>query len=117
MTTPRIFKAFLLVLSLLAPVSWAHGNHIAQLKRPAFGCADKADLENITRLVSELPKGAFRTGAVRAYGNAHCIQLSQGFVSIDLWDGAYACVHQSRHFCVWVPRELIELSIVDDGVF
>jgi hypothetical protein len=113
---PRKFNTFLLVLSLLAPVSWAHANHIVQLKRPAFGCADKADSENLTRLVSELPKGAFRTEAVLTYGNAHCIQLSRGSVTIDLWDGAYACVHRSRHFCVWVPRELIELSIVDDGV-
>ena len=114
---PRIFNIFLLVLALLAPVSWAHANQIVLLKRPAFGCADKADWENLTRLVTELPKGTFRTGAVRAYGHAHCIQLSRGGVSIDLWDGAYACVHQSRYLCLWVPRELIEVSILDDGVF
>ena len=80
---PRIFNTFLLVLSLLAPVSRAHANNIVQLKRPAFGCADKADLENLTRLVRELPKGTFRTEAVLAYGKpAHrkCCRLPRTLV-------------------------------------
>ena len=62
MTMPRIFNIFLLVLALMAPVSWAHANQIVLLKRAAFGCADKADWKNLTRLVTELPKGTFRPG-------------------------------------------------------
>ncbi len=112
----RVCNAFLLALTLLAPISSAHANN-TQLKRLAFGCADKADFENLTRLANELPKGSFRTEAVLAYRKAHCIALARGRVTIDLWDGAYACVHRSPHSCVWVRRELVEKSLLDDGVF
>ena len=117
MTMPRIFNAVLLVLSLLVPTSFAHANRIVQLKQFAFGCAEKADSENLTRLMKELPEGTFRTEAVLAYGNAHCVQLSRGRVRIYWWDGAYACVYRSPHSCLWIQRELIEMSpILDDGV-
>jgi hypothetical protein len=117
MTMPRLLRACLLVVALLAPALWAQANPITKLKRPTLGCAKKADLENLARLMNELPKGRFRTEALRAYGQAHCVRLLRGSVSVDLWEKVYVCVHRPPHICVWVERALIEETVLDDGVF
>jgi hypothetical protein len=107
----------LFVLSLLALAAPAHANSYVRLKEPVFGCAEKADMEKLTHLIKDLPSGSFKNEAVRAYADAHCIELTPGTFRIDRGDRTFVCLHRTPFPCLWVPSELTGAPLFDDGVF
>jgi hypothetical protein len=113
------FSSLLLILALQPGLPPTPVNFIPEMKRPFFGCAEKADLEHLVYLMTGLPQGAGRRDDVLSYGRAHCIPIPRGFVSIERSEGDFSCIrpHSSRGRCLWVPRGLIGDSTLDDGVF
>jgi hypothetical protein len=112
------FNSLLLIFMLQANQPFTRVNSVPEMKHPFFGCAEKADLEYLIDLMTRLPRGAGRGDAL-AYGRAHCIQIPKEVVTVERWEGNLACIRgrSSRRVCVWVPRELIGSSPIDDGVF
>jgi hypothetical protein len=117
----KIFSTAIAILALatatLAPPATAHANRLIELKHAFLGCAAKADAEQLERLLRAASKANGGAEAVIAYGNAHCLELRQGTVDVEHWDKAYVCVRRAPESCLWVPRALIGLSLIDDGVF
>jgi hypothetical protein len=117
----KIFSTAIAILALamatLAPPTMAYANRLIELKRAFLGCADKADAEQLERLLRAASKADGTAEAVTAYGHAHCTELPQGIVEVERWDKAYVCVRRAPESCLWVPRALIGLSLIDDGVF
>lgn len=69
------------------------------------------------RLLRAASKADVGAEAVTAYGDAHCIELRKGIVDVEHWEKAYVCVRHAPESCLCVPRALIGLSLIDDGVF
>src|SRR5580704_335092 len=117
----KIYSTGIAILALatatLAPPSAAYANSLIELKHAFMGCAVKADAEQLERLLRAASKTNGGAETVVAYGNAHCLELRHGIVDIEHWDKAYVCVRHVPGSCLWVPRALIGLSLIDDGVF
>jgi hypothetical protein len=112
-------SSLLLILALQANAPLMRANFLPVLKQPFFGCAEKADLEHLMHLMTRLPPVAEQRADALGYGRAHCIQIPKGIVSIERSEGDFSCVRSraSQRICLWVPRELIGNSRLDDGVF
>jgi hypothetical protein len=117
----KILRIGIAILALgmatLALPSAARANNLIELKHAFFGCAVKADAEQLERLLRAASKANGGAEAVVAYGKAHCLELRRGIVDVERWEAAYVCVHRPPGTCLWMPRALIGLSLVDDGVF
>jgi hypothetical protein len=113
------FSSLLLIFALQANAPLIRANFLPEMKQPFFGCAEKADLEHLIRLMTRLPPGADPRADALSYGRARCTQIPRGIVSIERSEGDFSCVRSraSQRMCLWVPRELIGNSKLDDGVF
>jgi hypothetical protein len=117
MTLPRIVKASLLLLLVVASVSPAQANALVWLKRPSFACASRRDAELLRSMASQSLKDSAQKDALLNYAKAHCIWLGRGTFSEAGEDGSFACLGRATHACVWVPSELLQTTAADDGVF
>jgi hypothetical protein len=113
------FSGMLLIFALQANPPLLRVNFFFEMKQPFFACAEKADLETIISLMTRWPQGTSQREEALGYGRAHCLQIPRGIVSIERWEGDFSCVRTRslRRVCLWVPRELIRNTNLDDGVF
>jgi hypothetical protein len=112
-----VLSSPLLILTLHAGANFTRVNAVQEIRQPFFGCAEKADMEYLIELMNRLPEGSGRAHAL-AYGHARCIQIPKQIIEIERGDNNFACVRASQsRKCLWVPRELIGSTGLDDGVF
>jgi hypothetical protein len=113
------FSSLLLVLTLQANQPLIRVNPYFEIKQPFFACAEKADMEHIMRLMTGPPGRVGQREAALGYGFAHCQQIPRGNVIVQRWEGDFSCVRTSPAWrvCLWVPREMIRNTHMDDGVF
>jgi hypothetical protein len=113
------FSSLLLILTLQAHQPLMRVNPYFEIKQPFFACTEKADLEHIRRLMTGPPWRVGQREEALGYGLDHCLQIPRGNVIVERWEGDFSCVRlrSLRRVCLWVPRELIRNTHLDDGVF
>jgi hypothetical protein len=112
-----VLSSLLLIFTLHAEANFTRVNAVLEIRQPFFGCAEKADMEYLIELMNQLPEGSGREHAL-AYGRARCIQIPKQMIEIERREDNFACIRASQsRKCLWVPRELIGSSGLDDGVF
>jgi hypothetical protein len=114
---PTILGSFLITLSLQPYPHLTPVNSLQELKQPFLGCAQKADLDRVVKMMDE-SSGVEKAKRALRYGRAHCVQLQKGIVSVVRRLGDDTCVvRRPYQSCLWVPTELIGSSFLDDGAF
>jgi hypothetical protein len=113
------FSSLLLILTLQPNAQLIEVNPYYELKQPFFACSEKTDLEHIMRLMAAPPWRVGQRRAALDYGRERCLQIPRGNVLVERWEGDFSCIrpHSFRLVCLWVPRELIRDTHLDDGVF
>jgi hypothetical protein len=113
------FSSLLLIFTLQAHEPAMRANFLPEMKQPFFGCAEKADLEHLIRLMARSPRGAGQNEDALILFRTRCIRIPKAIVNIERREGDFACVRarKSQRTCLWVPGELIGDSVLDDGVF
>lgn len=113
------FSSLLLILALPANAPLMRVNPYFQMQQPFFACTEKADLEHIMRLMTGPPWSVGQREQALGYGRDRCLQIPRGNVIVERWEGDFSCVRPPsfRRVCLWVPRELIRNTHLDDGVF
>jgi hypothetical protein len=113
------FSSLFLIFAVQANPPFTRVNAFFEIKQPFFACAERADLETIISLMTRWPQGTSQREEALSYGRAHCLQIPRGIVGIERWEGDFSWVRTRalRRVCLWVPRELIRNTNLDDGVF